>query len=440
MPQPNFTRPVWLATTRRTTVPRAIAISLAVLLVLTAAAPAAKTPPTSSAKPPAISQEELEKARNERQTVQGELDRIVAAYSAAETQLAKTQAAIKANQTALQEADVTFKIVRNRLSKRADVMYRQGPVLIFHYLLNAENIIDFVRRLTFIEEASTLDAVALAHAVATRTEMTRLQDELARRSGQEQEILTGMSGQTKSLTDSFSKAQILEVKLASDRENGIRFEQGRQAKVAAEAAAKAKADEEAKKKADADKLLASAKASPSPSPKASPSPGASPKASPSPGASPKPSALPSPSPSASAVAGFAIATAGLRCPVAGPVSFTDTWGAPRSGGRAHQGVDMFAASGTPVAAITDGSMRKASSALGGISLYLLGNDGIEYYYAHLLKYADVEQSQKVTAGQTIAYVGASGNASGGTPHVHFEIKPAGGVPINPTASARKACG
>lgn len=360
--------------------------------------------------------------------MQGDLDRTVAAYNNAQTDLARTQAAIKANQTALEEADVNSKIVRNRLAKRADVIYRQGPILFFEYLFGAENVVDFVRRFTFIEAASSLDAATLSYAVSNREKMTRLQVELERKSSQELKILSDMSGQTQSLTESFSKAQALEVKLVSDRQNALKIKQEQEAKAAAESAAKAKADEEARKKAEADAVkLAAAKTGASPSPRASA------------GASPKPS--PSASPAIKTEPGFAIATAGLRCPVGGPVSFTDTWGAPRSGGRSHQGVDMFAASGTPAVAITDGSvLRKTSSATGGITLYLKGNDGVEYYYAHMLKYAEVEQGQKVAAGEAIGYVGNSGNAAGTSPHLHFEVKPSGGGPINPTPTARKACG
>lgn len=359
--------------------------------------------------------------------MQSDLDRTVAAYNNAQTQLARTQAAIKANQTALEEADVNSKIVRNRLAKRANVIYRQGPVLFFQYLLGAENVVDFVRRFTFIEAASSLDAATLSYAVSNREKMTRLQGDLERKSSQELKILNDMSGQTRSLTESFSKAQTLEVKLVSDRQNALKIKQEQEAKAEAEAAAKAKADQEAKKQAEADAVKLAAKASPSPSPK------------PSPSASPKPS--PSASPAVKNEPGLTIATAGLRCPVGGPVSFTDTWGAPRSGGRSHQGVDMFAASGTPAVAIADGSiLRKSSNALGGVTLYLKGNDGVEYYYAHMLKYAEVEQGQKVAAGDTIGYVGNSGNAAGSPPHLHLEIKPPGGGAINPAPTARKACG
>lgn len=131
---------------------------------------------------------------------------------------------------------------------------------------------------------------------------------------------------------------------------------------------------------------------------------------------------------------------GFVCPVDGPNSFTDSWGDPRSGGRRHEGVDLFAARGTPVAAVVDGILKKHSSSAGGISLYLRGADGTEYFYAHLEGYAAVSSGQRVPAGTHVAYVGSSGNARGGAPHLHFEIHPGGGSAINPYPTVKAACG
>lgn len=131
------------------------------------------------------------------------------------------------------------------------------------------------------------------------------------------------------------------------------------------------------------------------------------------------------------------------CPVAGPVSFVDTWGAPRSGGRAHQGVDMMAPRGTPVAAIYSGTVTSmgSSSALGGITLWMRSNAGDTFYYAHLDGFADgVSRGMAVSAGQIIAYVGSTGNASPAYPHLHFEYHPGGGGAVNPYPLVRSICG
>lgn len=393
--------------------------------VILALAVATILPLSSAPAPAAVAQGELSKARAQRRAVQVDLDRTVRAYDAAQTQLARTQESIKANRLALQEAEVASRTVRSRLAKRADIMYRRGPVLIFYYLIGATNLIDFAQRITFMERVSNQDARTLTKAASARSDLSRLQQQLEQKSLQEQKLLAEMSDQSKSLAAGFARAQALESRLVAEGENQQRLESQRQAGLAAEAAAKAKAEAEAKSKADQQKAGA-ARATPSPSP--------------SPRASASPSPSPSPSPAPAQSAGVAVPTAGMRCPVAGPVSFTDTYGAPRPNERTHKGVDMFAAAGTPVAAVVDGAvLRMSTTGSGGIALYFKGDDGVEYYYAHLSSFADISPGQKMAAGGQLGSVGNSGNAAGSPPHLHFEVKPPSGS-INPTPTARRACG
>ena len=379
------------------------------------AAPAPAAPATAT-------EQELLKARNERAAVQKELDRTVAAYDAAQAKLAQTQASIEANQEALKVAELSQQQAQGRLGERANVMYRRGPVAIFQFLVGAESLNDFGLRMKLIEGAAKQDTATIDNAVRVTSEVTSLQQRLIAEEEEQKDLLASMSTQTRSLTENFSKAESLEAKLASDREAALKAERDKAAKEAA--AAKAKA--EAAKKTAAAAVMAvptpsgAAKALASPTPATARLAGGP--------------ASPAPAPAAPVV------TRRGSCPVNGPVSFTDTWGAPRSGGRSHQGVDMFAAMRTPAAAIVDGTLlRRDTSSLGGMSVYLKGNDGNEYFYTHLAGYSDVAPGQKVTAGETIGYVGDSGNAKGGPPHLHFEIR-SGGVPINPTPTARLVCG
>ena len=125
------------------------------------------------------------------------------------------------------------------------------------------------------------------------------------------------------------------------------------------------------------------------------------------------------------------------CPVQGPHAFSNDYGDRRSGGRRHQGNDILAPRGTPVVANVSGSVKRHDSSLGGISYYLAGNDGNEYYGAHLDRYAG--RSGFVPQGTVIGYVGSTGNARGGAPHLHFEIHPGGGRAVNPYPTLRQYC-
>lgn len=129
------------------------------------------------------------------------------------------------------------------------------------------------------------------------------------------------------------------------------------------------------------------------------------------------------------------------CPLGQPYHFRDTWGAPRSGGRRHRGVDLFAPLGADVYAITDGVLtRTSSSRLGGIGLYLRADDGNHYYYAHLQEVLPGYGSgRRVEAGEHVARNGATGNASVSAPHIHMEVRPGGGRQVNPYPFAAAAC-
>ena len=110
---------------------------------------------------------------------------------------------------------------------------------------------------------------------------------------------------------------------------------------------------------------------------------------------------------------------------------TDTWGAARSQGRSHEGIDIFAARGTPIRATTQGIVSKVGeNTLGGRVVVVVGPGGAGHYYAHLEDYADISPNDWVDAGDIIGYVGDSGNAKGTPPHVHYGIYISGSA-VNP---------
>lgn len=125
----------------------------------------------------------------------------------------------------------------------------------------------------------------------------------------------------------------------------------------------------------------------------------------------------------------------------GFVSFRDTWGAPRSGGRRHQGTDVMAPFNVPVYAFTSGVvLRRSTSRLGGLGLYLRGDDGATYFYAHLNGYtAAGSAGRRVVAGEQLGFNGYTGNATRSAPHVHFERRSAAGSKQNPYAYLVAAC-
>lgn len=125
----------------------------------------------------------------------------------------------------------------------------------------------------------------------------------------------------------------------------------------------------------------------------------------------------------------------IVCPILGS-AFADTWGAPRSGGRRHVGVDMIAPRGVPIYAVVSGYVTFKANVLGGNAASLVGDNGNRYYYGHMDSYEGV--SRRVTQGEIIAYNGDTGNAKYSTPHLHFELRPGGGINVNPYPSVLAA--
>ena len=158
---------------------------------------------------------------------------------------------------------------------------------------------------------------------------------------------------------------------------------------------------------------------------------------------------PTPSPEPAFV--FPLATDNVR--------FTSGFGDPRAGGRVHHGQDLFCAKWTPILAVVNGTVdwiattrpRSGKS----YSILLRGDDGNQYFYDHLnndnpgtkdnlgdpeFAYAPgMRTGVHVNAGDTIGYVGDSGDAEASGPHLHFEMH-AGrwGNPVDPAPALRAA--
>jgi murein DD-endopeptidase MepM/ murein hydrolase activator NlpD len=123
-----------------------------------------------------------------------------------------------------------------------------------------------------------------------------------------------------------------------------------------------------------------------------------------------------------------LSSGGYVFPVYGTASFGDSFGAPRPDvpGGWHHGEDIFAAAGTPLLAVADGTLHTIGfNRIGGYRLWLRDTQGNEFYYAHLSAYSTLAvEGRSVQAGDVIGFVGDTGDADGGAPHLHFEIHPA----------------
>lgn len=138
---------------------------------------------------------------------------------------------------------------------------------------------------------------------------------------------------------------------------------------------------------------------------------------------------------------------GIDCPVVGAIAgrdYTNDWGYPRSGGRTHQGNDVFASRGTPVVAVADGVVTRwnppsAPTGLGGVTVTYRTADGSEWYNAHLDTVAPgIGPGASVRQGQSIGTVGNTGNARTTPPHLHLG-RQLGGRWLNPWPTTSPVC-
>lgn len=113
-------------------------------------------------------------------------------------------------------------------------------------------------------------------------------------------------------------------------------------------------------------------------------------------------------------------------PVYGPAIYGDTFGAPRGDTVWHHGDDIFAPLGTPILAVTDGTVFSVGwNRVGGNRLWLRDRRGDQFYYAHLSAFSALAANgAEVRAGDVLGFVGDSGDAEGTPFHLHFEIHPA----------------
>ena len=332
---------------------------------------------------PAIQAAPLEDARRRQRALEAELQEATAELQAAEAALARATDQLAYDKGQLAAADRQAIGARAALAGQAAAMYRSGGLAIADALLDRDPALVPGRvemATVLVTRHAQLIEDAQVAGDAYRSVLGRVTKGYERAKALRDQARSAVGR----LEAGLEEAQVVEARL-------VRLEQRRQA----QAAARAKA-----------------KATPAPAPPPSGGGGG---------------------------AGGGGGGSGKACILERPYSYVDSWGAARSGGRRHEGTDVMAPHGARVFAFVTGVVsRESSSTNGGIQLYLQGDNGVEYFYAHLSGYA-VSTGTRVRAGQLIAYNGQTGNAAATAPHVHFEVHLSGG-PVNPYPYLRRVCG
>ena len=389
-------------------------VAALVLLILLAAMPVFSPVSGATLKEKlAQKQAELNAAYAEYMKFQDQLNVLAEKQNAAEVRMAKIDDAINSveNEISLAAKDLT--LAQSQLADRLVELYKNNYSAAPSYLEVLFEESDFTK---IIERFSLMGRLAdqdqeLFDQVADYLEKSRDREgALMEKKQAQSEVLEEIQGLQTEMNEEFSASSAEYNRLMTQVLN-LREEVRK-----AEEAARLAAERAAAAKAAAAKAAAEAKRSTGSS-----------------------SGSSSSSASSSRRSVTVVQTGSFVFPVQGPHSFIDSWGAPRSGGRTHTGTDILAPQGTPVVACVSGSIsrtNRSDSGLGGITVWLTGNNGYRYYYAHLDGIASgISAGVSVSAGQLLGWVGHTGNA-GSCNHLHFAMYVPGGGATNPYATLR----
>jgi peptidoglycan LD-endopeptidase LytH len=379
---------------------RALRWVAATLVVVLLAVPAAAQ----------VTPDDVEQARQRVAELQGDLDGAVVRYNEALTRYNILEGDIAQMSAAIEDTEQRVERSRQLLEDRAVEIY-MGAVSTGASILSLSATPEELETgVGYLEELGVSEKELLTGLQAQEAELASLNTELAEARAEQAAVRDELGGLVAEIDGQLRTAQ-------DDYETV-------QAELAAQIEAERRAREEAERRAR-EQAARDATSTTVPAPSDDP-PATDPPSTDPPADDP-------PTPTAGDGAGY--------CPVQGPNSFSDTWGAPRSGGRYHKGVDIMAARGTPVVAVYDGSIyRFSTSSLGGYTIYYQDNSGNIYYYAHLDGYAaGAAAGVPMAAGELLGYVGNTGNAAWTAPHLHWEFQPGGGEAVNPTPLATQLC-
>lgn len=364
-----------------------------------------------------VTPQDIAESEAELMSLRAETDQLAVQYEAAIARSAQLETQISGLDAATQNSLIQLGATRQLVRERAVEMYIESSTAQISLLfVEDDGGIDVA--LGYLEQLGTSGTNLLRDLATTKTEYERQLAELETARTEQEEVVADLNVVAAELSARLEAAQktyvaLVEQRAAEERarlEEEARLRAIEEARLAAEAAARA--------------AVTSTTAAP-----AAAGAGAT-------------TTTPAGGATSTTIATLPSSASGQVCPVDGFTSFADTWGAPRSGGRFHQGVDMLGARWTPLVALESGSIRRmGNGGLGGITIYLNGISGDEYYYAHLEAWADgLRVGLTVQAGELIGYMGTSGNASDYLPHLHFELHAGGGGAVNAYPLVKGLCG
>jgi peptidoglycan LD-endopeptidase LytH len=361
---------------------------------------------------PAAAADPLEAAQAKITAARVAADKAATQFDEAQAQFYSLQD--EAQRTERNVADLRVEAGRLRLvvQQRAVRMYMTGGGLpLGSVFADTSDAVDVARRAVLVDTVNAEDQTALAQFAATQDDLRARESALRKQLDEATRVLDELRGRQAQLQQDLEDATRAEQDLRAELERQRRASEFAEKLREAQASARARTVHES---------LSVAGLAATTSPVAPPPPSAGSASGGGPG---------------QVIGGGG----GWVCPVQGGASFTDTYGAPRSGGRGHKGVDMFAARGTPVVAVLPGSVFFQGDPLGGNAAYVQASDGNTYYYAHLNDYAGGGRS--VAAGEVIGHVGNTGDAIDAPPHLHFEMRIGGpnGERVNPYSITRAHC-
>lgn len=325
-------------------------------------------------------------------TLNKQLQDVVVQYQSAYSELSQTETDITKNQRRLSSAIEQQSYYQVILNNRSVSAYRYGNIYYLEVLMDTKDFQDFLVRLDFLAKVSERDAQVLAASKTLKNEIASDRNLLEKQKSSQRVLVNLMANKQDEMNKTLASQQQLlnslqgDIKnLATDQQNLLVAKQQEDARLVSLASS----GKSSSSSGGIDDNYAADGANPG------------------------------------------SAKSNMIFPVARGYShgYSNDWGGARPGGTFHQGTDIFGIRGTPIVAATNGVVGSmfGQQMLGGFRMWVLGDDGYNYYYAHLNGDVDIAYAPgiapgvRVSQGQVIGYMGDSGQAKGTGVHLHFGI-------------------